>query len=292
MADKVLNGDILINGNLSATNLYGDGSGLTGITVGNIPTATQSQNGLMSASDKRVIDNLNPNVSVTISDINASEYHIINAKEDDVLNMVIAAEPIIEAQIRTSNLLDINNNTTPGYYISSNGTASTNANDIMGDFIPVSPGVDIYYTGTIGPTNSSSINRRLHVYKADKTWIKQMSFASSLNVGDNWSTHATVPSNGAYVRVSWGTNDTNVMISIGAPTKYEPYYITPFDAITEVNYKISPTSDPDDADEYTFEVPASAGAKYGFLFNPITGMLTQVTGHIASYNGETLPGHW
>jgi hypothetical protein len=40
MADKVLNGDILINGNLSATNLYGDGSGLTGITVGNIPTAT------------------------------------------------------------------------------------------------------------------------------------------------------------------------------------------------------------------------------------------------------------
>jgi len=53
----------------------------------------------------------------------------------------------------------------------------------MGDFIPVTPGQDIYYTGVIGPTTSASINRRLHVYNSNKTWIKQMSYAGSLKQG-------------------------------------------------------------------------------------------------------------
>jgi hypothetical protein len=34
----------------------------------------------MLATDKQVLDNLNPNISVTISDLNASEAHFINAK--------------------------------------------------------------------------------------------------------------------------------------------------------------------------------------------------------------------
>ena len=85
--------------------------------------------------------------------------------------MEIAAEPIIQSQIRTSNLLNVDV-FTPGYYIGSSGSLASNTNDHVGEFIPVSPGDDIYYTGIVGPTNSSSINRRLHVYKADKTWIK------------------------------------------------------------------------------------------------------------------------
>jgi len=36
-------------------------------------------------------------------------------------------------------------------------------------------------------------------------------------------------------------------------------------------------------------VPAAAGDLYGFRYNPIAGKLYATTGHIASYNGETLP---
>ena len=253
--------------------------------------ATSTNNGLMSAQDKEFLDSLNPDMAATLTNINSSEFQIINAKAGNALDMVIAAEPIIQDRIRTSNLLDVDT-FTPGFYIGSSGALASNANDRVGDFIPVSPGDDIYYTGIIGPTNSSSINRRLHVYKADKTWIKQISFAGSLRVGSNWSTHGTVPSNGAYIRVSWGVEDTNVMISLGAPTKYYPYYITPFTEITSASFAVGTTSDCSEATEYTITVPAAAGDQYGFSYNPIEGKLYSSTGHIDAYNGETLPGIW
>ena len=255
------------------------------------PLATETTDGLLSASDKRLLNNLNPNIVTTLSNINTSEFQIINAKEENVLNMIITAEPIIESQIRTSNLLNVNEYT-PGFYIGSNGQLANNANDRVGDFIPVSPGDDIYYTGIIGPTNSSSINRRLHVYTANQTWIKQLSFAGSLKIGDNWSTHGVVPANGAYVRVSWGVEDTNVMISVGQPDKYWPYYITPFDKITSTSFQIGDTDDSTEATTYTVNVPTVAGDQYGFTYNPIAGTLSSTTGHISLYNGETLPSYW
>ena len=131
------------------------------------PLATASNDGLMSAADKQMLDNMNPNISVTISDIYASETHVINSKQENMVDLEIIESPHISEQIRTSNLLDIDV-FTPGFYIGSNGALSSNANDHVGDFIPVSPGDDIYYTGVIGPTNSSSINRRLHVYDASQ----------------------------------------------------------------------------------------------------------------------------
>lgn len=252
------------------------------------PLATATNDGLMSAADKQILDNMNPNISVTISDIYTSETHVINAKQENMVDLEIIESPHISERIRTDNLLDVDN-FTAGYYIGSNGTLSTNTNDNVGDFIPVSPGDDIYYTGIIGPTNSSSINRRLHVYSANKTWIKQLSFAGSLKVGDNWSTHGIVPSNGAYVRVSWGVEDTNVMISVGAPVKYQPYYITPFNAISTTSFQLSPDDTYTNATTYTVTVPAAAGDLYSFKYNPITGKIYATTGHIASYNGETLP---
>ena len=118
------------------------------------PLATATNDGLMSAADKQMLDSMNPNISVTISDIYASETHIINAKQENMVDLEIIESPHISEQIRTSNLLDIDI-FTPGFYIGSNGTLSSNANDHVGDFIPVSPGDDIYYTGVIGPTNSS-----------------------------------------------------------------------------------------------------------------------------------------
>lgn len=255
------------------------------------PLATETTNGLLSADDKRLLNSLNPNIAKTISNLNASEFGIINAKAENALSLDIAVEPTVSQQIRTINLLDVNNYT-PGFYIGSNGQLSNNVNDHVGDFIPVSPGDDIYYTGIIGPTNSSSINRRLHVYTANQTWIKQISFASNLKVGNSWSTHGVIPANGAYVRVSWGVEDTNVMITVGEPDKYYPYYMTPFTATNSVNFKVGHTNDPEDATTYTFNVPAAAGSLYGLEFDPIKGKLWKVAEHIASYNGETLPGHW
>ena len=252
------------------------------------PLATATNDGLMSAADKQMLDNMNPNISVTISDIYASETHIINAKQENMVDLEIIESPHISEQIRTSNLLNIDI-FTPGFYIGSNGTLSSNANDHVGDFIPVSPGDDIYYTGIIGPTNSSSINRRLHVYDASQRWIKQLSFAGSLKVGDYWSTHGVIPSNGAYVRVSWGVEDYNVMISVSAPDKYWPYYVTPFSSIPSASFQLSPDDTYTNATTYTVTVPAAAGNLYGFRYNPIVGKLYATTGHIASYNGETLP---
>ena len=259
-----------------------------------IPAATTSTNGLMSAVDKNVLNTLNPNVNCTYSDLYMSGFEVHNAKQENLVDILLTEPPHIAQQIRTSNLLNINDEeVTPGYYISSGGSpsASTNNNDSMGPFIPVTAGQDIYYTGVVGPTTSSSINRRLHVYNANKTWIKQISFAGSLKVGDSWSTHGTVPSNGAYIRVSWGMADYNVMLSVGAPTKYEPYYITPFEAITSTSFQIANNSELTNANTYTITVPNNITA-YGFNYNPIEGKLYLTTGYIASYDGETLPGLW
>ena len=253
-----------------------------------IPLATSTTNGLMSATDKQILDNMNPNISVTISDIYASETHVINAKQENMVDLEIIESPHISQQIRTSNLLNVDN-FTPGFYIGGNGNLASNTNDHVGDFIPVSPGDDIYYTGIIGPTNSGSINRRLHVYDANQRWIKQLNFASNLKVGQAWSTNGTVPSNGAYVRVSWGVEDTNVMISVGAPDKYWPYYITPFSPISSASFQLSSDDTYTNATTYTVTVPAAAGDLYGFRYRPIAGKLYATTGHIASYNGETLP---
>ena len=131
------------------------------------PLATATNDGLMSAADKQMLDNMNPNISVTISDIYASETHVINSKQENMVDLEIIESPHISQQIRTSNLLNVDN-FTPGFYIGSNGSLASNTNDHVGDFIPVSPGDDIYYTGIIGPTNSGSINRRLHVYDANQ----------------------------------------------------------------------------------------------------------------------------
>lgn len=66
-------------------------------SIANIPVATSTSNGLMSASDKRLLNNLNPNIVTTLSNINTSEFQIINAKDENILDMVITAEPIIES---------------------------------------------------------------------------------------------------------------------------------------------------------------------------------------------------
>jgi len=44
------------------------------------PLATETTDGLLSADDKKILNDLNPNIEKTISNLNASEFNIINAK--------------------------------------------------------------------------------------------------------------------------------------------------------------------------------------------------------------------
>jgi hypothetical protein len=59
------------------------------------PLATETNDGLLSADDKKILNNLNPNIEKTISNLNASEFNVINAKEEDALGLVMAVEPTI-----------------------------------------------------------------------------------------------------------------------------------------------------------------------------------------------------
>ena len=59
------------------------------------PLATETTNGLLSADDKKILNNLNPNIEKTISNLNASEFNIINAKQEDALGLVMAVEPTV-----------------------------------------------------------------------------------------------------------------------------------------------------------------------------------------------------
>ena len=59
------------------------------------PLATGTTDGLLSADDKKILNDLNPNIEKTISNLNASEFNVINAKQEDALGLVIAVEPTI-----------------------------------------------------------------------------------------------------------------------------------------------------------------------------------------------------
>ena len=48
--------------------------------MGMPPLATETTDGLLSSDDKKILNNLNPNIEKTISNLNASEFNIINAK--------------------------------------------------------------------------------------------------------------------------------------------------------------------------------------------------------------------
>ena len=59
------------------------------------PLATETTDGLLSADDKKILNNLNPNIEKTISNLNASEFSIINAKNENALSLAMAVEPTI-----------------------------------------------------------------------------------------------------------------------------------------------------------------------------------------------------
>lgn len=262
--------------------------------IEHLPLVSSTNAGLMSPEDKMVLDNLNPNISVTISNINSNEISITNAKLEYLVDWKCEAGPDISAPIRTINLLDANDIQDRGYLNASGVlTATSSGTDVAGAYISVTPGSNIYYTGKLNPEAAAQdFRRRLHVYDSNKNWIKQINFTTVRGGNTAWSTYGTIPNNGAYVRVSWNEGDYDIMVTVGEPSIYYPYYITPFNSINSVNFSISSDGIITNENTYTINTPIAAGDLYHFQISPVQGKIWVDSGYISSYNGQTLPGFW
>ena len=261
--------------------------------------ATQATNGLMSATDKTLLDTLNSNnttFTITNDNFSTTTIPLVNAKAANLVSCSCISEAQVSEPLRTSNLLDITD-THGSAYINASGVvtpSSSGGTDLLGPFIEVTPGQDIYYTGYTRPNISANqnSNRRLHIYDSNQNWISQLAVQTAKGPNAYWSVHGVIPNNAAYVRVAWNDGDYQIQITVGQPSDYEPYWLTPFIPITSATFYVSTDGTQANTDDYTINVPQIAGAVYGFEWNPIAGKLWVTTGHIASYNNETLPDYW
>jgi hypothetical protein len=78
------------------------------------------------------------------------------------------------------------------------------------------------------------------------------------------------------------------MVTEGEPTKYNPYYITPFVPIDSITVYVSPDENIENATAYTINIPQEAGDLYSLGFETGTGILRDSTRHIAEYDGTPL----
>lgn len=120
------------------------------------------------------------------------------------------------------NLLNVATNVN-GYYISATGVISADATKSQyTDLIPVEVGET--YTWSLISNRAVAGNDRWHGYNSNGTWVKQIDFDEAQPSGAAFSLTATIPSGIAYVRLSYGLNDTNAMFEKGASkTEYEAY---------------------------------------------------------------------
>lgn len=63
------------------------------------------------------------------------------------------------------------------------------------------------------------------------------------------------------------------MISVGAPAKYEPYYITPYSPLNGITVYVSSDGTTEHMNTYHMDIPAAFGNIYSAKFNPIQGKI-------------------
>ena len=111
-------------------------------------------------------------------------------------------------------------------YISATGVISTDTGSIPNsqytDLIPVKVGEK--YTWSMISNRNKAGNNRCHGYNANGEWAQQVDFAEGGAGGAAFSLTVTIPSGVSYLRLSYGINDTDVMLEKGAAkTEYEAY---------------------------------------------------------------------
>lgn len=143
-------------------------------------------------------------------------------------NTAMSYQPYVEGGIYTDgtdevltvsalNLINAATNT-QGAYISSSGVVTTTAAEDAQctDFIPVEAGKTYTWSLNSWRSNANGTNR-WHGYKADKTWSRQIAYKNKPGTQGQLSTlTATIPDGIAYVRLSYGNTDKNVVFEEGS----------------------------------------------------------------------------
>ena len=111
-------------------------------------------------------------------------------------------------------------------YISASGVISADTGTIPNsqytDLIPVKVGEK--YTWSMISNRTKAGNNRCHGYDANGAWVQQVDFAEGGAGGVAFSLTVTIPSGVSCLRLSYGINDTDVMLEKGAAkTDYEAY---------------------------------------------------------------------
>ena len=124
----------------------------------------------------------------------------------EIFGSTVNGEPI-----RGYNLLDEGGNTT-GYYINASGVVTSDTSySVYTELIPVTPGGTYTISGHSGRAN----NKRLHAYKQDGTWARQVMYFTSgtTPVGSDYSDTFTLGSDVYFLRFSYAGEDTDVQLT-------------------------------------------------------------------------------
>lgn len=179
-----------------------------------------------------------------------------------------------------------------GHYIDGSGIirTSTTITDAYSQLIPCTPGDTVYaYAITSSVKSTRAVNKRLHCYDANGTWIRQLGVAAIPTATQSYPYEitGTIPSNCYYLRLSHATDETEVMVEFGSKTQYEPYNgVTPFLPINSLTYTYNSVA-------HTIDAPSTlTNGFYLAEIDVLNGIFYKTWECIDSYAGETLPGEW
>ena len=255
--------------------------------------ATTSASGLMSATDKTLLNNATINEGAVADKTNIT---VTDAANSNIKEISYKIEPITPTTVITysKNLLNPAARTDE-YYISSGGVYTASPGDCYSGPIDVEPGDEIYIYGIAGKSG----NRRIHGYTAEDVWSKQVTyFAVTLDNAFD-SGKITIPAGVYKLRLSFNQADTDVMIEKGSKTSYEAYYdpITTytFTALSTSTLYVSGTSassSNSDIVSHTITFPSNTYAVTVNIINDTSITINKTWDYIASYDDETIGDEW
>lgn len=98
---------------------------------------------------------------------------------------------------------------TDGYYINASGKVTEGPSASISDYMAVEPG-DYVWTGVSGESGSN--NKRAVGYNSSKTYTSVLNSVAVTGAGVPYTNEFTVPNGTAYVRISFNTTDTHIVV--------------------------------------------------------------------------------
>ena len=111
---------------------------------------------------------------------------------------------------------------TDGYFLNSSGVLTEESTCSISDYIAVVPGENYVWSGASGKTGSN--NKRVVGYTTAKAYSQVIKAVSVTGINIPYENSFTVPTGVYFVRLSYNTADSELMIEHGSTkTSYEPY---------------------------------------------------------------------